>query len=106
MGSLEAHEIRLNRRSKTSTKNAFESKINLLSHNSKESERSSQEKYRNKNNQRKSNEYSPCCICKSKNHLEEGCWFKGKQQCQNCKKFGHTENTCRLKKNHQANFLE
>ncbi|KAL5567627.1 hypothetical protein UlMin_024202 [Ulmus minor] len=73
MGSLEAHEKRINRQNENTTESAFPSKINMQSQKSK---------------------------------VEKDCWFKPKSQCRNCKKYGHVEKYCRLKRNHQANFSE
>ncbi|TXG53899.1 hypothetical protein EZV62_019155 [Acer yangbiense] len=36
-------------------------------------------------------------------HAEEDCWFKGKPQCYNCKKFGHLQKDCKFKNTQQAN---
>ena len=49
MGSLEAHEKRLNRRNKNPTKNVFSSKNNMRSHKLKEGGRKTQENFKNKN---------------------------------------------------------
>ncbi|GAV66437.1 DUF4219 domain-containing protein/UBN2 domain-containing protein, partial [Cephalotus follicularis] len=37
---------------------------------------------------------------------EKDCWQKGKPRCKNCKKFGHTNQTCRLKQQQQAGVSE
>ncbi|XP_062074885.1 uncharacterized protein LOC133778885 [Humulus lupulus] len=110
MGSLEAYESRRERHSENSTEDAFQSKINLRSQKSKADGRKSLENFKSRSYQEKQKEnndkYSPCDICKRKSYLEKDYWFKGKYQCRNCKKFVHTEKTCRIKKSHQANFLE
>ncbi|KAL5558129.1 hypothetical protein UlMin_034342 [Ulmus minor] len=109
MGSLEAHEKRINRRNENTNESAFSSKINMQSQKSKVGGRKIQENFKNKNQDKyfenKSN-FPPCGICNKKSHLEKDCWFKPKPQCRNCKKYGHVEKDCRLKRNHQANFLE
>jgi hypothetical protein len=103
MGSLEAHEHRLERCNE-GTKNGFQSKFNKLSQKPKEGGRKPSENIKNKDV--KKGNFPPCGICRRKSHLESDCWFKGKPQCRNCKRFGHLEKACRLKKNHQANFYE
>ncbi|KAL5582111.1 hypothetical protein UlMin_014553 [Ulmus minor] len=110
MGSLEAHEKRINRRNENTTESAFPSKINMQSQKSKVGGRKIQENFKNKNQDKifenKSN-FPPCEICNKKSHLEKDCWFKPKPQCRNCKKkYGLVEKDCRLKRNHQANFSE
>ena len=100
MGSLEAHEKRLERRFESDTENAFQSKTKIQSQKfNKGGRKIIEEKEKNKNGK-----YPPCNICERKGHLEKDCWFKGKPQCRNCKKFGHVEKSCHLKQNYQANF--
>ncbi|XP_022887734.1 uncharacterized protein LOC111403452 [Olea europaea var. sylvestris] len=110
MGSLEAHEKRLERRYEMEIENGFQSKLNMRFQKSKEGGRKFKENSKNKEIQGKevdkSDKYSSCSICKRKGHQEKDCWFKGKPQCRNCRKFGHEEKFCRLKQNHQANFSE
>ena len=115
MGSLEAYEQRLSRRNEDSTENAFQSRFNPRSQNSRKGDwRKSKENSRKgetsrineKNQEEKKGKYPPCGICKKTNHLEKDCWFRDKPKCRSCKKFGHEEKNCRLKGKHQANFTE
>ena len=90
MGSLEAHEKRINRQNENTTESAFPSKINMQSQKSKVGGRKIQENFKNQSQDKyfenKSN-FPPCGICnKKKSHLEKDCWFKPKPQCRNCKK--------------------
>ena len=115
MGSLEAYEQRLSRRNEDLTENAFQSKFNKRSQNSRQGDwMKSKENSRRGENSRnggnirnqgaKNGKYPPCSICEKTNHLEKDCWFRDKPQCRNCKRFGHEEKNCRLKAKHQANF--
>ncbi|KAK4386674.1 Retrovirus-related Pol polyprotein from transposon TNT 1-94 [Sesamum angolense] len=102
VGSLEAYEKRRSRREENSLENAFQSKLNMRSHNSKRKE----ENFKSTMGDKKKQNMRPCRICKRTNHLEKDCYFRGKPQCRNCKRFGHMEKDCRLKGNHQANCIE
>ncbi|KAL3646200.1 hypothetical protein CASFOL_011380 [Castilleja foliolosa] len=103
MGSLQAHEQRMNRKSDETFERALQSKINL---------KSSDQRNKGKNHEETSmwskKNYPPCSICKRTNHLEKDCFHKGKPQCSNCKKFGHLERYCRFKdqEQHQAHVVE
>ncbi|TXG55956.1 hypothetical protein EZV62_017269 [Acer yangbiense] len=95
MGSLQAHEQRVERRSEGSLENAFQSKVNVRSQKPKDSKKKG-----------KQGEFPPCGTCRRTNHAEKDCFHKGKPQCTNCKRFGHVEKDCRVKTNQQANYTE
>ncbi|TXG67208.1 hypothetical protein EZV62_008483 [Acer yangbiense] len=95
MGSLQAHERRVERRSEGSLENAFQSKVNVRSQKPKDSKKKG-----------KQGEFPPCGTCRRTNHAEKDCFHKGKPQCTNCKRFGHVEKDCRVKTNQQANYTE
>lgn len=59
-------------------------------------------------NERRTNDESSqkCNIYKMSSHVEKDCWFRGKPQYHNCKKFGHVQKDCRLKTNQHASFME
>ncbi|XP_062088349.1 uncharacterized protein LOC133794923 [Humulus lupulus] len=86
MGSLEAYENRRERHNENLTENAIQSKINPRSQKSKTDGSKSLENFKSMSYQENNDKYSPSGICKRKSHLEKDCWFKGKPQCQNCKK--------------------
>ncbi|KAL7092450.1 hypothetical protein ACP275_12G165300 [Erythranthe tilingii] len=104
MGSLQAHEQRMNRNNEENLESAFYSKTNL--------NKSSGHKKKGINHEQTSIKsskeiYPPCSICKMTNHMEKDCYHKGKPQCTNCKKFGHLEKFCRFKgKQLQANYSQ
>lgn len=50
--------------------------------------------------------YPHCSVCKITNHLEKDYFQKGKSQCKIGKKFGHTDQTCRLEQNYQVGMTE
>jgi hypothetical protein len=112
LGSLKSHEQRLERHSEKSIESAFQSKLTINSKNSEKTtltheqgERDSTRggrsfKVRGRSPRGRgggSYEIKPsvegssqrCNICKNNSHVEKDCWFKGKPQCFNCKKFGH-----------------
>ena len=82
MGSLQAHEQRLDRRNEATLENAFQLKVNLKNQKQKDFKKgykgkakdgeSHQKKYATKGN------FQPCVICKKTNHLEKNCFHRGK----------------------------
>ncbi|KAL0295323.1 UNVERIFIED_CONTAM: hypothetical protein Sradi_6841500 [Sesamum radiatum] len=83
VGSLEAYEKRRSRREENSLENAFQSKLNMRSQNSNRKE----ENFKSTMEDKKKQNMRPCRICKRTNHLEKDCYFRGKPQCRNCKRF-------------------
>lgn len=125
LGSLKSNEQRLERHSKKSIDSVFQSKliVNTKNHEKRaltheQSERNLSRggrSFRARGRDRGSYERKPsdegssqrCNICKKSNHVEKGCWFKGKPQCFHCKKFDYLQKDCRLLKDNQpANFTE
>jgi hypothetical protein len=112
LGSLKSHEQRLERHSEKSIESTFQSKLTInsknyekraLTHEQGEGdstrggksfrarERSPRGRGGGSYERKPSVEGSSqrCNICKKNSHVEKDCWFKGKPQCFNCKKFGH-----------------
>ncbi|XP_059670703.1 uncharacterized protein LOC132316214 [Cornus florida] len=131
MGSIKAFEQRLSKRSEKTIESAFQSKLNVSSRNQEkypssfdrskgESSRGGRHgrgrgrgrnsRGRGRNNFERSGNIKStqqnCGICKRSSHVDKDCWFWGKPQCFNCKKFGHVQKDYRLKINQQANFSE
>ena len=78
VGSRETYEKRLSMREDESTKNAFQSKLNFKSQNSKNRGRKFGGNSKNKGDSRSSQEqiagkYPPCGVCKRINHPENNC---------------------------------
>ena len=115
MGSLQAHEERINRTVETPIQQAFQSKLDLKKKSDESSQwnsnrgrgRSSRGRGRGKGKGRSNgqqrffnggnNSYS-CSYCGRSNHEDKDCWFKEKHgqnrnapQCYYCKQYGHIE---------------
>ena len=133
MGSLQTHEVRMNRAAEKPLEQALQSKIDLKKGSNegarpRSSEQRSSGNGRGKKNFRgrgrgrnryNANERNPnsgnhelpqCYNCKKRGHIEKDCWYKNKDssvpQCSICKKFGHDEKDCWYKNKNRANFHE
>lgn len=106
LGSLQAHEQRLERRIDGSLENAFQSNVNVKSQKLKDSNKKGKKVFKEDKKKAKQGVFRPCGICKKTNHAEKDCFYKGKPQCNYCKKFNHLEKDCRFKTNQEANFTE
>ncbi|XP_010932018.1 uncharacterized protein [Elaeis guineensis] len=121
-GSLKSSEQKLNRHYKKSIDSAFQSMLDV---DSRSIEKRPQESSRGgrcgrgrKRNSRGrgrgsydrkiegDNSQKKFRICNRSSHEEKDCWFKGKPQCHNCKKFGHLKKDRRFNSNQQANYIE
>ncbi|GAV82800.1 DUF4219 domain-containing protein/UBN2 domain-containing protein [Cephalotus follicularis] len=103
VSSLQVHEQRISRRTEVFIEGAFQSK-----HKNKFQPKCGKSQRRQGNSKEGENKgkFPPCGICQKSSHQEKDCWQKGKPRCKNCKKFGHTDQTCRLKQQQQTGVSE
>lgn len=126
MGSLQAHEQRINRSTETSLQQAFKSKVEFNrtfedSAGRGNSSRGRGRSFRGKGRGRKQpqnflgggNHSTGCSNCGRTNHVDKDCWYKetyarnkNSIQCYYCKKFGHIEKNCYKKAAESSNLKE
>ncbi|CAL8169314.1 unnamed protein product [Prunus armeniaca] len=127
IGSLEAHEKRINRSTDHSLEQAFQSKLDSKEKEDKqkgESQKSQNRKskgeshwwknhnkgnYNNNNQQGRSHQNNQngnlvpeCRVCKKTGHKSADCWYR----CTQCRIPNHSQRDCRYQKNNEANFTE
>ncbi|CAL2257637.1 unnamed protein product [Prunus armeniaca] len=127
IGSLEAHEKRINRSTDHSLEQAFQSKLDSKekedkqkgesqkSQNRKSKGESHWRKNHNKGNYNNNNQHGrshqnnqngnlvpECRVCKKTGHKSADCWYR----CTRCRIPNHSQRDCRYQKNNEANFTE
>ncbi|CAL9010551.1 unnamed protein product [Prunus brigantina] len=127
IGSLEAHEKRINRSTDHSLEQAFQSKLDSKEKEDKqkgESQKSQNRKskgeshwrknhnkgnYNNNNQQGRSHQNNQngnlvpeCRVCKKTRHKSADCWYR----CTRCRIPNHSPRDCRYQKNNEANFTK
>ncbi|XP_052178656.1 uncharacterized protein LOC127792249 [Diospyros lotus] len=99
ISKLQAQEQRTSMRLEETVEEALVLKHKYKKNGGKKSAGDKESKGKASTEPQKNGKFPPCGICKTTNHLEKDCFYKGKPQyqCRFCNKYEHIERYCRLK---------